>query len=1076
MKIKKCLLAFVLLGVTLVTRPLFAEDWLPDPNLRLAVRAALREKMDLPDNTPLRKEHLRLLTRLSVPEGSEVKDLTGLEYAVFLQQFNADRNHIEGLQPLASLVNLTSLSLHNNRISDITPLLNLTKLENLYLSANRILDISPLEKLINLRVLHLHFGENQISNLLPLSDLVALEQLALSANRISDISPLERLTNLKVLHLDRNQISDITPLRNLTELVELNLNDNKIVDISALENLSNLVELRLKGNPIGDVSPLLSLSVLKYLNIEGILVEDITPLRDLNLIDFRYDVLCSSIELPTRSVGDRLLTRAFPSVFQAGSPMWIEGVPLLDRFKDPELVPFHDLLIGGSIQYGNRLHFEKSTLGAYIILDEGVPQERHMYYHGRNPDFVSLYWWEFILQKPGDLFSDESKYWMTDRRGNRVNLGNQSYLNIIDPEVQEILIKQGVAMAACGLFDGFMIDNFGGGPGRIVSIDNREERLEASEEEIEAAIIHIFSEIRAQVSEDFIIIVNAGVSKMESLSELINGAFMEFVRVPGRYYNYEDLSKLENTLRWNETNLRYPQVNGVDGFGLETEHPNSPNNQKWMRVFTTLTLTHSDGYVLYNAGFFYTGDDSKSGHEHAWYDFWDAPLGHPVGGNETKAQLYDNREGLFIREFTNGWAVYNRSGKKQQVGFSEAVSGVASSVKNKRSHTLPDLDGEIYLKTFPQVAPGEYPPLYWINAKNSTLQRLSADKVENLKVGVQKTTRLAVDAAGGKLYWTEQTSNRTGKIQSANLEGRNVQIVRELTSAPLDIALDIANGKLYLSNAWGKIQRMNLDGSNFQPNLITGLKVPRNLVLDTTSGQLYWTEQTSESTGKVQRANLDGSTVQLVKGLASAPRGMTLDAVNRKLYLSNAWGKLQCMNLDGSNFQPNFITGLVSPGQVVVDRVGGKLYWTEQGKLRRADLNGENIEDVVTGLGEFADLGLGVDSAGEMGVAAAPAALRTVVEQTQLLANYPNPFNPETWIPYHLANPSEVRITIYDTRGTVVRHLDLGHQREGYYTSRSRAAYWDGRNAVGERVASGVYFYQLQADNLSLLRKMLILK
>ena len=99
-----------------------------------------------------------------------------------------------------------------------------------------------------------------------------------------------------------------------------------------------------------------------------------------------------------------------------------------------------------------------------------------------------------------------------------------------------------------------------------------------------------------------------------------------------------------------------------------------------------------------------------------------------------------------------------------------------------------------------------------------------------------------------------------------------------------------------------------------------------------------------------------------------------------------------------------------------------------------------------------------------------------IPEETILLANYPNPFNPETWIPYHLSNPSEVTITIYDTRGTVVRRLELGHQREGYYMSRSRSAYWDGRNAVGERVASGVYFYQLQADHLSLLRKMVILK
>ena len=97
-------------------------------------------------------------------------------------------------------------------------------------------------------------------------------------------------------------------------------------------------------------------------------------------------------------------------------------------------------------------------------------------------------------------------------------------------------------------------------------------------------------------------------------------------------------------------------------------------------------------------------------------------------------------------------------------------------------------------------------------------------------------------------------------------------------------------------------------------------------------------------------------------------------------------------------------------------------------------------------------------------------------DKTQLLPNYPNPFNPETWIPYHLANPSDVTITIYEARGTVVRQLDLGHQQEGYYTSRSRAVYWDGTNHVGERVASGIYFYQLQADNVSTLRKMVILK
>ena len=116
-----------------------------------------------------------------------------------------------------------------------------------------------------------------------------------------------------------------------------------------------------------------------------------------------------------------------------------------------------------------------------------------------------------------------------------------------------------------------------------------------------------------------------------------------------------------------------------------------------------------------------------------------------------------------------------------------------------------------------------------------------------------------------------------------------------------------------------------------------------------------------------------------------------------------------------------------------------------------------------------------------------PAAMRTLVylqqllvtarpEKTQLLANYPNPFNPETWIPYELATDTNVRLTIYNTQGVVIRSLQFGHQSAGYYTGRDRAAYWDGRNALGEQVASGLYFYQLETDEMSSMRKMVILK
>ena len=113
----------------------------------------------------------------------------------------------------------------------------------------------------------------------------------------------------------------------------------------------------------------------------------------------------------------------------------------------------------------------------------------------------------------------------------------------------------------------------------------------------------------------------------------------------------------------------------------------------------------------------------------------------------------------------------------------------------------------------------------------------------------------------------------------------------------------------------------------------------------------------------------------------------------------------------------------------------------------------------------------------KQGIENLEALLRLLIpEETALLPNYPNPFNPETWIPYHLAEAADVKLTIYDTKGAVVRQFDLGHQRAGYYADRSKAVYWDGRNATGESVASGTYFYHLQAGEYSQTRRLVILK
>ena len=113
----------------------------------------------------------------------------------------------------------------------------------------------------------------------------------------------------------------------------------------------------------------------------------------------------------------------------------------------------------------------------------------------------------------------------------------------------------------------------------------------------------------------------------------------------------------------------------------------------------------------------------------------------------------------------------------------------------------------------------------------------------------------------------------------------------------------------------------------------------------------------------------------------------------------------------------------------------------------------------------------------DLGIANLEALIASrIPTETRLLLNYPNPFNPETWIPYQLAEATKVTVMIHSMNGSLIRTLELGHQAAGTYKSKSQAAYWDGRNELGEQVASGLYFYTLTAGDFSATHKMLVRK
>ena len=416
--------------------------------------------------------------------------------------------------------------------------------------------------------------------------------------------------------------------------------------------------------------------------------------------------------------------------------------------------------------------------------------------------------------------------------------------------------------------------------------------------------------------------------------------------------------------------------------------------------------------------------------------------------------------------------------------------------------------------------------IYWTESHPSKICRANFDgsNVEVLVRGLNTPLGIALDITAGKVYWTNWGPDL---IQRANLDGSNVEVLISGLYRPIGIALDIVNGKMYWvdtgsDNAGdtgkGKVQRANLDGSNVE-DLVSGLDQPYGIALDVPNRKMYWTDWWA---GLIQRANLDGSHVEdlitsanpfyLALGISQieppTPPGPGPGPSPGSLDV-NGDGQVTVMDLVAVAlfYGTQVPSGIDLPADVNDDGVINVLDLTAVAQgidAARSDLHGISLEAVEAALLAAAEQkAAGAPNALFRGtvyrnVTAALADARklderipevvlkvilqllsemgAVPEETALLPNYPNPFNPETWIPYHLATDAEVTLTIYDMQGVAVRALMLGDQPAGIYQSKHRAAYWDGRNDKGEKVSSGVYFYTLTAGDFTATRKLLIIK
>ena len=399
------------------------------------------------------------------------------------------------------------------------------------------------------------------------------------------------------------------------------------------------------------------------------------------------------------------------------------------------------------------------------------------------------------------------------------------------------------------------------------------------------------------------------------------------------------------------------------------------------------------------------------------------------------------------------------------------------------------LNGVELTQTFTATAiappsPGEepeppLPPMYWIEG-NRIYYRLTGSEKEIFnepQSGTLLTGGLAVDMEGGKVYWTEQTIDNMGRIQSADLDATNVKRVQEIFAVPYDIAFDAERRRLYWTTSFGKIQSINVDGTDFKGDFLVGLENPQHIAFDVEKRRLYWTA--ADGIWSIYADNDTGIPRRLDKEDLGAVGGIAVfDDVVYWTEQTSSGGRVRSMNRAGSGDKLLAVTESI-PAGIAVDPVGGRVYWTtSRGEIQSASLTGA-IQTVVMGGDEPAIPAIGIALGGTARVPAglgAPSLSSVGSVENTLLANYPNPFNPETWIPYQLSEAADVSVSIYAVDGRLVRRLDLGPQVAGVYRSRSRAAYWDGRNEFGERVASGLYFYTLTAGDFTATRKMLIRK
>ena len=1057
-----CTVFAMLLVFTSVIAPTVANeaDWMPDANLRTTVRSAL----DLDAGDTLTQADMENLTSLTA-KNSEISNITGLESATNLETLDLRDNTISNINAISGLTGLETLRLKGNNIDNISALSGLTSLLLLNLRETGISSVSALSGLTNLE--HLRLDGNSITDVQPLTSLVNLEKLWISGNSLTNAHLLSSLTNLTTIDITIPDPPDTTaptmeisvPSETQTGAFDVTITFNESVsgfeeselDVSGDANASITSWSPNADNTVftAEITPTTSGTVTLDIAVDvatdaasngntaattqSVTVEVIpdaaTWMPDANL----RSVVRSALGLAANEAFSRddlsTLTSLDAPQRQISNLTGLEsatGLTTLVAWQNDitSVEPIKDLTTLTEIRIGSNDISDLQPLAGLTALTKLALQGNNISDVSALSGLVNLTWLR-LARNPVTDFSPLS--------GLKANITDVD-ITIPDPDTTHPTVSITVPSSAQnGAFDATItfsetVSNFVQGDVSLSGTATASITVwDTTDNTVFTATITpttsgtVTLDIAADVATDAANNNNTAATTQTVIVELKDETDPEVsISVPPGTQN----GAFDVTITFTETVSGFDQADPLI-FGTASASITAWNTTDDTVYTATITPTTS-GNVILNIP---------------------VDVATDAAGNKNTAAT-EQKVVVELKDDTSPTASISVPSSVQNGAFDAAITFTET--------VLDFAQADLSLSGTASTSITDW------NTTDNTVFTATITPTTSGTVILNVAANVATDAANnGNTAATTQTVEVT--IDTVSIPNTALaNLVRTTLSLAADATITTADMQRLTSLGSGAAKRLqinDLTGLEHATNL-TSLTLPRNAVSDLSP--------LSNLTNLTTLA-LSRNSVSDLSPLASVTSLTTLHLKqNNIINLSHLVG---LTNLTTLGLKNNNITDVTPLANLVS---GGST------TLNTLELEHNNIPSTVankTALQTLRDAGVSVDII-LPDVANAPENTETgtLPHQTQLLANYPNPFNPETWIPYHLANPSDVQITIYDVRGNVVRRLELGHQQEGYYTNRSHAAYWDGTNAVGERVVSGVYFYQLRANEVSPLRKMVILK